>query len=135
MEKPSIIKGNVFKDNRGFVSFNNSFDLTQVKRMYCIENSLVQKTRGWKGHKIEHRWFIASEGEFLIEVVDLNYFKNHKTASIFKFNINFKTFDVLQVPPGFATRITSLINNSKLFCFSNFLINDSENEVRFDLNR
>ena len=134
MITPSIIHGDVFKDKRGDVSHNNSFDLSQIKRIYCIQNSLVQKTRGWKGHEIENRWFLPSEGEFLIEVVDINYFRDAKAAHIFKFVINFKTFDVLHVPPGFATKITSLINNSKLLCFSDFSINDSEDDIRFDIN-
>ena len=35
---PHIIKGELFKDNRGKLFSCNKFDMTSIKRMYSIEN-------------------------------------------------------------------------------------------------
>lgn len=47
MQLPKIIKGNSFTDIRGTINFNNSFDASQIKRMYIIQNSSVNFIRGW----------------------------------------------------------------------------------------
>ena len=59
---PKIIKGDLFKDKRGKLFSCNQFDMTSVKRMYSIENINSDYIRGWKGHKIETRWFFATKG-------------------------------------------------------------------------
>jgi len=40
-KSPEIIKGDVFPDDRGELSFNNAFDLSPIKRMY-ISNTLTK---------------------------------------------------------------------------------------------
>jgi len=48
---PSITNGNSYSDFRGKLYHNNSFDLTNIKRIYVIENA-SNFIRRWQGHKI-----------------------------------------------------------------------------------
>ncbi len=63
-----IWKGGKFQDERGALLHNNALDLTKVKRVYIIENESMQLIRGWRGHKIESRWFICVKGSIRIWV-------------------------------------------------------------------
>ncbi len=70
--KPCIISGDSFYDHRGIIRYNNNFDLSSIKRVYEIENISKNLKRGWKGHKIQKRWFLCSKGKIQIEVIDIN---------------------------------------------------------------
>ena len=37
MQQPKIIKGNFFTDTRGTINFNNTFDVSEIKRIYLIK--------------------------------------------------------------------------------------------------
>jgi hypothetical protein len=46
------------------VSFNNELDLSEMKRMYVIENADLSVQRAWQAHQVEKRWFVAVGGKF-----------------------------------------------------------------------
>ena len=73
---PSIIEGSEFSDNRGKLIFNNSFDLSSIKRIYLIENRSTSTIRAWQGHKIEQRWFSAVRGSFAIFLIKIDNWDN-----------------------------------------------------------
>lgn len=127
--KPIIINGNNFEDARGKIIFNNNFNMSTVKRTYVIENISIDFKRGWKGHKIEKRWFNCSKGKILIKVVNLDFFKdsdnNHK---IYDFVLTEKTLDILFVPPYHATMIKQLNKKSRVQVYSDYYLGESNDE-------
>ena len=69
---PQIIKGNSHADDRGVLQFNNDFNALGIKRIYTIQNRDTEFVRGWQGHKIEQRWFIAVQGSFKIVLIAID---------------------------------------------------------------
>ena len=132
---PNIIKGDLFKDNRGKLLSCNQFDMSHVKRMYSIENTNSNYIRGWKGHKIETRWFFATKGSIIINTIlisDLE--KAHPLPVINTFKLNEDNLNVLEVPPGFATSIKQYSNGDRICVFSDYEIGVSDDEdLRWEL--
>ena len=133
MELPKIIKGNSFTDIRGTIYFNNSFDTSEIKRMYIIQNSSVNVIRGWQGHKVEQRWFSAVQGEFEIHLIEVdNWETPSKDLQSIKYNLNSDKMNVLHVPPGFVSSIRSKEPASKLLAMSNYGIEEINDDYRFE---
>lgn len=96
-------------DARGSLSYNNDLDLTQVKRMYVIENQDTQVLRAWQGHKKEQRWFMVVKGSFKIELIAIdNWEKPSKKPDKYSFMLNAENLNVLYVPAGYVNSIQSL---------------------------
>ena len=133
--RPNLIKGDLFKDNRGKLFCCNQFDMSRVKRMYSIENINSNYIRGWKGHKIETRWFFATKGVIIINTIlisDLE--KSNSTPIINTFKLNENNLNILEVPPGFATSIKQYSNGDKICVFADYKIGMSGDEgLRWDL--
>ena len=134
MELPKIIKGNSFTDIRGTIYFNNSFDTREIKRMYIIQNSSVNVIRGWQGHKVEQRWFSALQGDFEINLIEVdNWETPSKYLQSIKYNLNSDKMNVLHVPPGFVSSIRSKEPASKLLVMSNYEIEEIKDEYRYEI--
>jgi hypothetical protein len=52
-EKPAIIKGGSFSDDRGILRFVNDFRFDDVKRFYLIKHTDPSVIRAWQGHQFE----------------------------------------------------------------------------------
>ena len=132
---PHIIKGDIFNDGRGKLLSCNQFDMSCVKRMYSIENINSNYIRGWKGHKIETRWFFATKGSIIINTIlisDLE--KAHPLPVINTFKLNEDNLNVLEVPPGFATSIKQYSNGDRICVFADYEIGVSDDEdLRWEL--
>lgn len=119
--KPILIKGGLHKDNRGKLKYNNEFDMSDVKRIYIIENINSNLIRQWQGHKIQQRWFLVAEGKFKIVLIKIDNWKNpSKKLEKITFVISNKSADVLHVPKGYVTSIQSLSESSKLLVMSDY---------------
>lgn len=129
---PNFISGNSHQDNRGSLKFNNDFNLSQIKRMYVIENATIQIKRGWQGHKIEQRWFSAITGKFEIMLLKIDCWDNPSTnlKPLF-FEINSKNLDVLHVPSGYITCIQAKEEKSKLLAMSDYNLGEIVDEYKF----
>src|SRR5512133_3427425 len=109
------IIGSSFSDERGKLSFNNELDLSDVKRMYVIENTDLSVQRAWQGHQIEKRWFVAVKGKFLIKLVKIDDFDCPSDGlEVMSFELDSKTLDALIVDAGYASSIQALETDSKL---------------------
>ena len=134
MKLPKIIKGNSFTDIRGTICFNNSFDTSEIKRMYTIQNISVNIIRGWQGHKVEQRWFSALQGDFEINLIEVdNWETPSKYLQSIKYNLNSDKMNVLHVPPGFVSSIRSKEPASKLLVMSNYEIEEIKDEYRYEI--
>ena len=133
IELPKIIKGNSFTDIRGTIYFNNSFDTSEIKRMYIIQNSSVNVIRGWQGHKVEQRWFSSLQGEFEIHLIKVdNWETPSKDLQSIKYNLSSDKMNVLHVPPGYVSSIRSKESASKLLAMSNYGIEEIKDEYRYE---
>lgn len=119
--QPNIVKGGSHTDHRGTISFINDFDMNQIKRFYIIEHPDTETVRGWRGHKIEQRWFYVTEGTFVIDLVRIDDFESPSVdLPVTQFKLSVKDTEVLHVPVGYASSIKALTPNSKLIVFADY---------------
>ena len=132
---PHIIKGDLFKDNRGKLFSCNRFDMSLVKRMYSIENCDSNYIRGWKGHKIETRWFFANKGSMIINTILISDLENAQPLPVINtFKLNEDNLNILEVPPGFATSIKQYSNGDRICVYADYQLGVSGDEdLRWDL--
>jgi tRNA U34 5-carboxymethylaminomethyl modifying enzyme MnmG/GidA len=46
-------------------SLQMNLDLKKAVRTYKVTNKQIKTVRAWHGHKLEEKWIIVEEGEFL----------------------------------------------------------------------
>lgn len=131
---PKIINGGSHSDERGRLRFNNSFDATDIKRIYVIENNGTTFVRGWQGHQIEQRWFSVIKGSFRIELIAIDDWDNpSKDLERFSFIVDAETLNVLHVPAGYVSSIQSLEEGSKSLVMADYLMGEIQDEYRYPL--
>lgn len=116
-----LIEGNIHQDERGGVRFVNDFDMSDVKRMYCIEPNLGF-VRAWQGHKVERKWFYVAKGKFLVKILameSLNKVEYLLTSSDSK---------VLEIGGGNYNGFEALEEGSVLLVFSDFNLEQSKKD-------
>ena len=135
--KPIIIEGGSFKDERGRIDFINDFNLTEVKRMYFTTNESVNQFRAWQGHKIESRWFFCTEGTFEVKLIQIDDWENPSNElTPIKYILSSEKPQVLFIPPGYVNGFRALKKKSKLLILSNFEIGVNEyDDVRYNSSR
>tara|TARA_B110000902_G_scaffold63988_2_gene75823 strand:+ start:239 stop:655 length:417 start_codon:yes stop_codon:yes gene_type:complete len=133
--KPELIKGGSHSDDRGNIGYNNDFDVSEIKRIYTIQNKNTNFVRAWQGHAIEKRWFSAIKGSFLIKLIKIDNWENpKKNLEVYSTILNDKNFDTLCVPKGYVNSIQALEEESKLMAMSDYLLGEVKDEYRFDSN-
>jgi dTDP-4-dehydrorhamnose 3,5-epimerase len=123
---PRLIKGGLFSDNRGSLSFVNDFFFQNVKRFYQISNSSTAIIRAWQGHKTEHKYFYAATGSFIIAWVKPDDWESPSPHLVAEHVVlNAKEPSILSIPPGYANGIRSIKDNASLIIFSDLSIEES----------
>ena len=131
MDKSEIefITGGIAKDYRGQIRFVNDFDMSNVKRFYIINNTSTDVIRGWRGHRIETRWFYVLGGSFSIDVVKIDdWDKPSRNLNVETLTLEMSDDRVLRVPPGHATAFRAQLPNSELLVFADTLLEDAKND-------
>jgi dTDP-4-dehydrorhamnose 3,5-epimerase len=136
MSKVSLTNIDTAVDDRGYLRFNNSFDLSPYVRFYDVINFKSNFIRAWHGHKNETKASIVREGSAMICVVKIdNWDQPSKNLNIQKYFLSDKNPKVLEIPAGTAHGFISLEPNTKITFYSNKTTNDSINDdFRFDYN-
>lgn len=109
--EPLIIEGDMFRDERGMVSFVNDFDMSRVVRMYKIE-CCPGVIRAWQGHRIETKWFFVARGSFLVKTMNIK----HKARK--EYQLNSAVPRVLCIPGGHYNGFVALEAVSMLLVYS-----------------
>ncbi|WP_310559547.1 WxcM-like domain-containing protein [Flavobacterium sp.] len=131
---PTLIKGNRHDELRGTLFYNNDFEALAIKRIYVIENKSIDIIRGWRGHKIEQRWFSAIQGSFKIELIIIDDWETpSKKLQRFTFVLDSTKLDVLHIPSGCVTSIQSVEEGSKLLVMADYMLGEVEDEYRFSV--
>ena len=132
---PIINKGHVNIDKRGKLFYNNTFNSSDIKRIYIIENKNNLIKRGWVGHKIEKRWFCAINGAFKVLLIKIDNWKKPDINLIpQEFILKSNSLDFLFIPEGYVTNIKSLEKSSKLLVLADYLFEEIKDDYRFDQN-
>ena len=123
-------------DDRGYLRFCNSFDLTRYVRFYDVTNYQSNFIRAWHGHKKESKAAIVREGSAMICLVKIdNWEKPSKKLEIKKFFLSQKKPKILEIPAGYANGFMSLEPNTKITFYSDKNTKDSlGDDYRFDYN-
>ena len=123
------ISGGIAKDHRGHIKFVNDFDMSLVKRFFIIKNADTELVRGWRGHKIEQRWFYVLQGSFALHLVKIDNWDNPcKDLTIQSEILKDTDLAVLHVPKGYATAFKALEPNSQLLVYGDFGIEHAPND-------
>lgn len=131
----NLIQGNISRDQRGVLKYNNDFDLTEIKRLYIIQNDSKNIIRGWQGHKIEQRWFTSISGIFKINLIEIdNWEKPSKSLIQRTYILDSKQLTTLHVPAGFVSSIQSLTISAKLLVFADHRHNEINDDYRYEIN-
>ncbi|WP_312339835.1 hypothetical protein [Sphingobacterium sp.] len=119
--EPNTIQGGIAQDERGSIRFVNEFDMSLVKRFYIIRNLDTELIRGWRGHKIEQRWFYVLSGEFSLDLVKIdNWVKPDQSLPIHNIILRAGEMKVLNVPNGYATAFRALEQDSELLVYADY---------------
>lgn len=126
---PKIIKGQMIVDDRGMLSFANSFKFNKVKRFYLVQNHENNFIRAWHAHKKEEKYVVCLQGAAMVCAVKINNFSKPDTKSkIHKFFLHDKDLKILYIPNGYANGFKNLDKNTKLMFFSNQDLKSSIND-------
>ncbi len=133
LQKPKLIEGGIFNDDRGSLRFINDFDLVPIRRMYFTTNVNTSIIRAWQGHKIESRWFVCCQGAFTVKLVEVLDWENQIPANdILEFEISADKPSVLHIPPGYANGFKANIENSQMMIFSDYELHTVEDNYKFE---
>jgi dTDP-4-dehydrorhamnose 3,5-epimerase len=131
IDKPNIIKGNHYKDERGVLRFVNDFPLTDIKRFYLIKHPDTNIVRAWQGHEFERKYFYAIRGSFVIAWVKIDDFENPSELLSADYQIlSDQNSEILSIPAGYANGLKALSPDSELLVFSDFNLEQTKAEKK-----
>ncbi|MDR2221543.1 MAG: WxcM-like domain-containing protein [Flavobacteriaceae bacterium] len=129
-----LLKGDKYSDVRGTLTYNNAFDASAIKRIYTIENASTDFVRGWQGHQIEQRWFVAMTGSFEITVIVVDDFdKPNEELEVERYILTANELTYLYVGAGRITAIQALEEHSKLLVLADYGVGEIQDEVRYPI--
>lgn len=124
------IEGNNFVDDRGMLTFFNSFSFDKVKRVYLVRNHSKNYIRAWHGHLKEEKYVQVVQGAALVGAVPLD---DMKLESCYKKILSEHTPGILHIPNGYANGFKTLTENTILQFFSTSTLDESKgDDIRFD---
>jgi dTDP-4-dehydrorhamnose 3,5-epimerase-like enzyme len=129
----SYIDGGIAIDDRGSVSFNNSFNFQDVRRFYYITNHKQQFVRAWHGHKIEAKFITVVSGSAIVAAVKVDDWENpDPEAEVHRRVLSAAKPGILYIPAGYANGHMSLCDNTILMVFSTTSLEESlDDDYRF----
>ena len=132
----NLIKGAIFSDERGSVSFMNDFKFNEIERFYIIENSDLHPLRAWQGHKLDNKNFYCIAGSFQVSYVKVDDWENPSLSlKVESVILTVKNSIILKIPAGYANAIKSLEKGSRLMSFSTLPLEKvKEDDIRYDNN-
>lgn len=132
-QKPTIIKGGAYSDERGSMRFVNDFSFNDVKRFYFIKHPNTEFVRAWQAHQFEKKYFYPISGSFVVAWVKIDDFENPSKDLIPEYHIlSVANSEIISVPKGYANGLKALETNSEVMIFSDMELEESVNEkIRF----
>lgn len=134
MNKANLVNIETVVDDRGYLRFCNSFDLSTYVRFYDVINFKSEFIRAWHGHQYESKAAMVREGSAMICVVKIDNWKSpDKNLDIEKFFLSEKNLKILKIPAGTAHGFLTLEPNTKITFYSDKTLKESVNDdYRFE---
>lgn len=143
MDKPKIIEGENYYDDRGCLNFINNFNFNNVKRFYEVSNHTRNFIRAWHGHRQEEKFVYVSKGSALVGAVrfvnptlsdDPSQCPDFEVP--YKFTLTEHRPAILHIPAGFANGFKTLTDDCKIIFFSSSSIDEAKkDDIRFKWDR
>lgn len=125
MEKPKLIEGGLFVDDRGFLTFFN--ELPQIKRMYMIESHQSNFVRAFHGHRFESKYMFVVSGDFLVAATPLDS-DDMVYDKVKKFSLSSRKPQLLYIPAGYYNGFMNIQKDAKLMIFSTSTLEESKGD-------
>lgn len=125
MDKPTLIEGGRFYDDRGSVSFVNDFDFQGVKRFYQVYNFQANFVRAWHGHKCEGKYITVTKGAAIIAAAPIGLLDGPDNEFTRVILTEHKP-SVLWVPPGYVNGSKSLVADTIITYYSTATLDESK---------
>lgn len=128
-DKPQIIKGGAFQDERGTLRFVNDFSFDNIKRFYFIKHFGTEAIRAWQGHEFENKYFYPIRGRFVVAWVKIDIFEHpsHNLKAEYRI-LSAENSEILAIPKGFANGLKALEPNSEIMVLSDMVLEHSVKE-------
>jgi len=130
-EKPEVISGGKFVDDRGPLSFVNDFAFVGVKRFYQVENHAAGFIRAWHGHKIEGKYVYVPKGAALIQAIPISrtpHIVVGHDPDLVQVTLSSDTPKVLWIPPGYYNGFMNLTADTIVMFFSTTTMEESRGD-------
>ncbi|MFA6533784.1 MAG: NAD-dependent epimerase/dehydratase family protein [Patescibacteria group bacterium] len=128
-DQPVLIEGGLAVDDRGSISFANSFDFKDVKRFYAVDNFSLETIRAWHGHLKESKYALVITGSAIVAAVKLTDTVNpDKSALVQRFILSVKKPAVLRLPAGYANGFRALEPGTKIMFLSTATLEESKGD-------
>lgn len=123
MDKPTIVQGGIFTDERGILTHCNDLDMSQIERFYVIKHPDKSVIRAWHAHQDERKWFYATRGSFTVALIKVDDWDNPSPDLKPEiFTLTAGDSKVLCVPKGYANGIKAMEDDSALIVFSDKIL-------------
>lgn len=134
MEEIKIFDGGLSVDDRGIVTFVNSFTFAGVKRFYVIRNHKKGFVRAWHAHRKEGKYVTVFAGAALIGAVAIDDWEHpSKNANVSRIILSSAKPSIIYIPPGYANGAMSLSDDAIIVYFSTASIEETKgDDVRYD---
>jgi len=129
MNKPTIIQGDTYTDERGVLRFVNDFVMNDVVRFYIIRHHNTEFVRAWQAHKTEKKYFYVLKGKFVVAYVKIDNFTKSDLNKKADYTIlSDQESKILSIPEGYANGIKALDPDSEILVFSNLTVEESKKD-------
>ena len=130
-DKPEVISGGKFVDDRGPLSFVNGFAFEGVKRFYQVENHVAGFIRAWHGHRIEGKYVYVPKGAALIQAVPISrapHIVVGNDPELVRVTLSSDTPKILWIPPGYYNGFMNLTADTIVMFFSTTTMEESRGD-------
>lgn len=129
MEDIKVFEGGIGIDDRGTVSFVNSFGFSNVKRFYSVENFSTETIRAFHGHLKEAKYVFVSKGSAVVAAVAMDDTKApSKSNPVKRMILSARKPTILFIPPGYANGFRSLEPDTQIIFFSTSTLEESRSD-------
>lgn len=126
---PQLIDGGLAVDDRGQLTFANSFNFMNVKRFYLVENFSTNTIRAWHGHLKEAKYVLVVAGSAIVAAVAMTDTTNpDRTQPMNRFVLSARKPQVLFIPAGYANGFRPLEPGTKVMYFSTSILEESKGD-------
>lgn len=136
IEKPELIQGTVFVDDRGSLSAINDCDFSNVKRCYWVVNHRAGLVRAWHAHRREGKFVLVVAGAAVVGAVKVDKWEDpSRDLPVERVVLSARRPCVFYIPPGYANGTMNLTANTKIMFFSTTRLDEArDDDIRYPAN-